>query len=205
MQLKGRRGNHAPDHPREYGENIEKHIVTVVSDGSSPRIRGKWGAECVSNVFPRIIPANTGKIADTARGRSWARDHPREYGENTVEDGNDLAHFRIIPANTGKMWSQPGPRCGHSDHPREYGENLPHCCQRLRRVGSSPRIRGKLMVRSLIGAELGIIPANTGRIQRKRICARQPRGSSPRIRGEYSESVSARDNPVDHPREYGEN
>ena len=71
------------------------------------------------------------------------RDHPREYGENSVkaikvtlwqgssprirgksQDYNAIGdHVGIIPANTGKIF-EAGFGCGVSgDHPREYGEN----------------------------------------------------------------------------------
>ena len=96
------------------------------------------------------------------------------------------------------------------DHPREYGENLSKVESSESDNGSSPRIRGEYLFGRLYGARTRIIPANTGRIQRKGLgwfCGwDHPReygeneyytrnnihgvGSSPRIRGEF-ESVWA--------------
>ena len=74
-------------------------------------------------------------------------------------------------------------------------------------TGSSPRIRGECQVKVLDDVRLGIIPANTGRINRYDHDCKEPQdhpreygenkvscraaplveGSSPRIRGEYAE------------------
>ena len=70
------------------------------------------------------------------------------------------------------------------DHPREYGENLRTAFMRHDMVGSSPRIRGKRDGDDVFGGDVGIIPANTGRIHS---CCFL-------VFGQW-----------DHPREYGEN
>ena len=70
------------------------------------------------------------------------------------------------------------------DHPREYGENLAVASSLPSLTGSSPRIRGECSRQVRWLARLGIIPANTGRID--------PYRGGGRGAG-------------DHPREYGEN
>ena len=131
-------------------------------------------------------------------------DHPRKYGENTDHSGSALmkdgpspqirgkwrrvgVRRRVggtIPANTGKMrWVMPCPLCGR-DHPREYGENRSFLISLMRRVGPSPRIRGKSHGCSSTSWGGGTIPANTG----KMLGSGRPGIPEP-----------------DHPREYGEN
>ena len=70
------------------------------------------------------------------------------------------------------------------DHPREYGENWLNAWAGKQVVGSSPRIRGECDGYLEESNPLGIIPANTGRIN-----------------ADDKGFLSQRD----HPREYGEN
>ena len=111
------------DHPREYGENWTSFSPKVTCGGSSPRIRGESDDILFGENGEGIIPANTGRIGQRSRSRSWRRDHPREYGENFDDyDTFHRAHgssprirgewysttsaltsFRIIPANTGRI------------------------------------------------------------------------------------------------------
>ena len=171
------------DHPREYGENSFMSPHAPPCAGSSPRIRGEL---CRRESAPQpvgIIPANTGRISTSMVSTPLSRDHPREYGENSVASTADLVmvgssprirgeyvvphgghpHLGIIPANTGRM---------------------PPSSLKSLVVGSSPRIRGEFhILKAHIGND-GIIPANTGRI---RMWTRPPTPSG------------------DHPREYGEN
>ena len=70
------------------------------------------------------------------------------------------------------------------DHPREYGENTWMVMNAWLTSGSSPRIRGESL-EDLFGLlNIGIIPANTGRMTSPAMPSRSP---------------------TDHPREYGEN
>ena len=122
------------DHPREYGENLALVVEQANAAGSSPRIRGKYLPEYGGRRFQGIIPANTGKILPQTWFHIQDRDHPREYGENTVcqplterPQGSSprirgkfnrmeviSGYDRIIPANTGKIWEcyRPAPRWG---------------------------------------------------------------------------------------------
>ena len=51
------------DHPREYGENKLAGEGQDINAGSSPRIRGEFGAQTEYPPAVGIIPANTGRIA----------------------------------------------------------------------------------------------------------------------------------------------
>ena len=172
--------------------------------GSSPRIRGKCPFGCGRETRRGIIPANTGKIQCGGRWVQPPGDHPREYGENPcagihpcigpgssprirgksfVWEVSGSMHG-IIPANTGKiLMPAPGMIAGW-DHPREYGENYARMQCINACLGSSPRIRGKCLLRCGLRRCCRIIPANTGKI------AHFPSGSC------WNR---------DHPREYGEN
>ena len=172
------------DHPREYGENLRHLAPEVQAEGSSPRIRGE--STCIGMAMP------------------VSRDHPREYGENPYplrpcgrsagssprirgefpDDQEQVEDRRIIPANTGRIRQQGRHLQASGDHPREYGEN-PHIrLSRHPHQGSSPRIRGESFCGGDVPVEVGIIPANTGRM----------------VELHVKDGVHR-----DHPREYGEN
>ena len=192
------------DHPREYGENRIDNIKGSLDEGSSPRIRGKCALRIPHHAWTGIIPANTGKMSLTLKASQTWWDHPREYGENNpklsgiVSVSGSSPRIRgkcgrsfaavdltgIIPANTGKMVRLTASIRRARDHPREYGENPAETVQAPLQPGSSPRIRGKWGSAPWLAVPGGIIPANTGKMWRRR-------------HGDWC--------PGDHPREYGEN
>ena len=151
------------DHPREYGENAIISFSESVKVGSSPRIRGEYESLDEATALLRIIPANTGRIQPVRGVLRYARDHPREYGENLATTRGELSaagssprirgewnlvNFTgnvggIIPANTGRIDFVMSRRIGRADHPREYGENNLGHVSRIQSRGSSPRIRGE--------------------------------------------------------------
>ena len=120
---RGLLSRHLWDHPREYGENSSALIAPSAAGGPSPRIRGELRLRACTYAASRTIPANTGRIERGHWYRSVARDHPREYGENLVKMGSDLAatgpsprirgescqdgvgpgRHGTIPANTGRI------------------------------------------------------------------------------------------------------
>ena len=111
------------DHPREYGENTAVGGCVGQDVGPSPRIRGKYGFPCDSDLLQGTIPANTGRIRPSHSVVLRVRDHPREYGENALIKARGDAvwgpsprirgeygrpwqiHQRpgTIPANTGRI------------------------------------------------------------------------------------------------------
>ena len=158
----------------------------------------------VSAAFSRTIPANTGRIIGDVDHAHVGRDHPREYGENTVVMAENMSiagpsprirgesrlgphtHLacRTIPANTGRIRWMGSCLAGVADHPREYGENGFQTQHFHSGGGPSPRIRGELINGDTAVRATGTIPANTGRIQRVYRIAVFRCGPSPRIRGE---------------------
>ena len=118
-----------------------------------------------------------------------------------------LAHaaryMRIIPAGAGKRRPQPRPPRRGRDHPRGCGEKYVDFMKRLRKRGSSPRVRGKGGRSAPSDFFRGIIPAGAGKRLRASLGLRMSRdhprgcgekrdtratghgnvGSSPRVRG----------------------
>ena len=128
---------------------------------------------------------------------------PRIRGEFVDEVINgDTAG--TIPANTGRIYRCPGHDFPIRDHPREYGENVSANGSAGISAGPSPRIRGEYGEENRFRHPTGTIPANTGRINRRRgrSCAD---GDHPREYGENGGGTFAWPRKWDHPREYGEN
>ena len=152
----------------------------------------------------RTIPANTGRMVKLPECTCFPRDHPREYGENHHTRYEPTYHYgpsprirgeylpyplpydaaRTIPANTGRIDSSARKPQRRRDHPREYGENSSFNPTSFETAGPSPRIRGEWSTVTNNTFMDGTIPANTGRMRRRR---------------------TAWANRRDHPREYGEN
>ena len=115
----------------------------------------------------------------------------------------NLCQSRIIPAHAGQTANGPIQGRAHPDHPRACGANALHRRSSRSIRGSSPRMRGKRVVRRLQVRERRIIPAHAGQTRRisrsligspdhPRACGANPRrvmpissrvGSSPRMRG----------------------
>ena len=114
----------------------------------------------------RIIPANTGRMDRSSFSSQISWDHPREYGENEVQQSfceasaGSSPRIRgewvmgimryppagIIPANTGRIMNRSATSIARMDHPREYGENSKPVARTAVSPGSSPRIRGEYLL-----------------------------------------------------------
>ena len=210
-------------HPRVCGENVVAAVAALVAAGSSPRVRGKRAVHVAPRQVDRLIPACAGKTAGAASPRRGRRAHPRVCGENweptgasPVADGSSPrvrgkphrqrqpAHAAgLIPACAGKTPRPPGSTPARSAHPRVCGENVTlsdaeeGCC------GSSPRVRGKLVVHDAHATLIRLIPACAGKTRPRtawcgvfqahpRVCGENQgstsssapgKGSSPRVRG----------------------
>ena len=113
------------------------------------------------------------------------------------------AQHRLIPARAGKTRRNSSALRTLRAHPRACGENYIHRVPVSEPVGSSPRVRGKLLVGRRCQRQIGLIPARAGktcgRPRTIRTLAAHPRacgendprcgrrgrgpGSSPRVRG----------------------
>ena len=71
--------------------------------------------------------------------------------------------LRLIPARAGKtLWVPIGAALPWA-HPRACGENGLEGLNQACRDGSSPRVRGKLLLGGLVGDVPGLIPARAGK------------------------------------------
>ena len=173
-----------------------------------------------------IIPAYAGNTAQLQLGVQDARDHPRVCGEHfkagssTVNaqgssprmrgtpwlGGEREGRLRIIPAYAGNTGFHEHVIGIKRDHPRVCGEHSVIRCSLTSDPGSSPRMRGTLIVVIPPDEGAGIIPAYAGNPGRPpvrcpstedhpRVCgehlnqlapAVNKAGSSPRMRGTLS-------------------
>ena len=152
-----------------------------------------------------IIPAYAGNTLRQDGYLGKTGDHPRVCGEHEfVQQGDgrhwgssprmrgtqglqrqDLSRHGIIPAYAGNTlrWRHGSCRC--RDHPRVCGEHLTSCVMVVSSMGSSPRMRGTLVVAELLGHESGIIPAYAGNTWNRQRQA-SPCWDHPRVCGEHA-------------------
>ena len=221
------------DHPRACGANRRSPDTNRTNTGSSPRMRGKPCSFVCSFRFLRIIPAHAGQTGNRIAVRLLITDHPRACGANVsaqlagwpsigssprMRGKPDKVQIygeigRIIPAHAGQTPTSRSRTPPSADHPRACGANLVATRAPDRRLGSSPRMRGKRCKYWVPQAPRRIIPAHAGqtdrptdRIARRRdhprACGanlfqdshrRRGRGSSPRMRGKQTVGGSAYD------------
>ena len=190
-------------HPRVGGENVTQLAPGELSNGSSPRGRGKLLVGVGGRLRPRLIPAWAGKTMTAIEARACSGAHPRVGGENV---GGPLAVFGVpgssprgrgkrersgllarpgglIPAWAGK--TPAGSRSGSAcrAHPRVGGENPARPASTTARQGSSPRGRGKPADSPEAPEAPGLIPAWAGKTMTR---PRFLRGAAahPRVGGE---------------------
>ena len=178
----------SPDHPRACGANRTATTNEDVVIGSSPRVRGKR--------------ADVRRICAQGRGSS-----PRVRGKLCGKQVG-RCRVRIIPARAGQTRWPGSRRCAPTDHPRACGANKTGIHLASYQVGSSPRVRGKLIAVRGQCLRPRIIPARAGQTSTSlrgiRPSQDHPRacganavnwpnfafafGSSPRVRGKLIDS-----------------
>ena len=213
--------------------------------GSSPRVRGKRPHPRRRRGPVRLIPARAGKTPPHEQCWQCWRAHPRACGENNrgsrapcIVPGSSprvrgkLRGTRLprgprglIPARAGKTWWTSRTSGSRRAHPRACGENRTGVVRVVKRVGSSPRVRGKPAHAPVPAPPGGLIPARAGKTSsmRKwrtsssaypRACGENPiswtkwrviPGSSPRVRGKLREGDHPGLPALAHPRACGEN
>ena len=210
-------------HPRVCGEHKRRQVQNMASYGSSPRLRGTHYRPHHRAYFPRFIPAFAGNTFLALKGYSASPVHPRVCGEHGPELDNDSGPYgssprlrgtlggivggqgdgRFIPAFAGNTCAPTTRRSRETVHPRVCGEHsacqssFPSSC------GSSPRLRGTLVVVCSLGIIARFIPAFAGNttlwssssfscLVHPRVCGEHRHeaivpgrgvGSSPRLRG----------------------
>ena len=133
----------------------------------------------------RITPAHAGNTSIPLELEDDKWDHPRACGEhltslnmgnNTlgssprmrgtpINSPDETAYPRIIPAHAGNTQKIFVRYLEAEDHPRACGEHQNQQIQKLKDIGSSPRMRGTPSIAPLCIACAGIIPAHAGNTQ----------------------------------------
>ena len=151
--------------------------------GSPPRMRGKVLPDRGRVLGVGITPAYAGKSFPTSMFRSVGRDHPRICGEKIVVSRtwcsrsglpprmwgkvssirDDLARVGITPAYAGKSSSPRLIALLIWDHPRVCGEKVSPRLSSSPRMGSPPRMRGKVSSCRMPSSSHRITPAYAGK------------------------------------------
>ena len=157
-------------------------MITSLSWGSSPRMRGAPLRSRDVSYIPGIIPADAGSTTAREFQHGLTGDHPRGCGEHTLmirlaaECGGSSprmrgAHLapakrpkreRIIPADAGSTHCLPGRLSLGWDHPRGCGEHFTQRQSIKQATGSSPRMRGARQAYADHRQHRRIIPADAG-------------------------------------------
>ena len=161
--------------------------------------------------IPGIIPAYAGNTAVLTTEDFFFWDHPRICGEHTCDYVNanttqgSSPHMRgtlnalsaatlkhgIIPAYAGNTIARPSPDSSAGDHPRICGEHANRWRCTALQEGSSPHMRGTLILLAAICSCAGIIPAYAGNTGQRSANAFGNR-DHPRICGEHCGGECAR-------------
>ena len=174
-------------------------------------MRGKLHVDNEGAHACRLIPAHAGKTENKAAGNITIRAHPRACGENNVFEFLCVTWPGSSPRMRGKLGPLAASRLAIRLIPAHAGKTWGHRLQCPQKCGSSPRMRGKLRWLTLAESRIGLIPAHAGktcprrslngtRWAHPRACgenleptplSRGKRGSSPRMRGKLTATVSA--------------
>ena len=205
------------------GEKIACGHYMLCYSGSPPRVRGKADPKKHRQRQTGITPACAGKRECPTEGAPAAGDHPRVCGEKPARPDTAYNDWgspprvrgkekwdvpvedagRITPACAGKSPHDGLPWVDFEDHPRVCGEKRGWLDEQNRRIGSPPRVRGKVTRPTRFKGIDGITPACAGKRTRtfcgagffgdhprvcgeKLLCSRATRaqaGSPPRVRG----------------------
>ena len=135
-----------------------------------------------SLLWTRIIPADAGSTLHNNILSSAPQDHPRGCGEHDLRDRergsgrgssprmrgarsgivNAVSSGRIIPADAGSTSPTTGTARLKRDHPRGCGEHVKLRVCDMCMMGSSPRMRGALILGPSRYRSARIIPADAG-------------------------------------------
>ena len=153
-------------HPRACGERSCGSISSHSWNGSSPRVRGTVLHHHGHDDRSRFIPARAGNGPINQFRPSWTPVHPRACGERLkISAGSHdstgssprvrgtapaclLGHHnvRFIPARAGNGSIAPSTQRATTVHPRACGERADSSCRRRTNHGSSPRVRGTVVL-----------------------------------------------------------
>ena len=171
-----------PVHPRPCGDRYGRYSRNDRAGGSSPPVRGSVYESKVLIIDIRFIPARAGIGAKSRPKALIEAVHPRPCGDRTrTADAKGMPYgssppvrgsaeffqlklmqLRFIPARAGI--GSPRARRGWqtSVHPRPCGDRSPARACSTASSGSSPPVRGSVMVDYDVTEALRFIPARAG-------------------------------------------
>ena len=152
------------DHPRACGEHGTMSIRAAARQGSSPRLRGTPTPPRPCAPTAGIIPALAGNTVPYGTPDSSARDHPRACGEHCHRPDT----LGMLPGSSPRLRGTPITTT-ISTH--------------LNRI--IPALAGNTTYVRVKGLGLEDHPRACGEHSQVRLRWRQPRGSSPRLRGTH--------------------
>ena len=220
----GAPGRRPPVHPRVCGERRLDVVGSENNAGSSPRVRGTPRLLPFVGRSERFIPACAGN-AQRRRIRHRHRPvHPRVCGERgdkgiqgSGESGSsprvrgtpvrlvvEIQRLRFIPACAGNASAPRSAQLLRAVHPRLCGERMLTPGDQQMGDGSSPRVRGTLLLASCREAPRTVHPRVCGERALASISCIDMVGSSPRVRGTPVCTCIARREISVHPRVCGE-
>ena len=170
-------------HPRVCGENFALNALHKLDRGSSPRVRGKQPIACRMSLIAGLIPACAGKTGARSPATFPSPAHPRVCGENCdtfplaqvfagssprvrgklPNSTENVFNRGLIPACAGKTTASCSSFCTWEAHPRVCGENTLARQSAVTNRGSSPRVRGKHLIRHPAPQRVRLIPACAGK------------------------------------------
>ena len=212
-----------PVHPRGCGEQSPVRRRALFCAGSSPRVRGTVRCGEVHSSGARFIPAGAGNRPGSYTNIVDFTVHPRGCGEQESKSWRTIYRtgssprvrgtvitpqrkkfrMRFIPAGAGNRNFECIYNGSGVVHPRGCGEQFIDVVNATIVTGSSPRVRGTVVVQQVFFVNVRFIPAGAGNsCFNPRLISRQPvhprgcgeqckagdhnrgrDGSSPRVRG----------------------
>ena len=213
------RGTGSWDHPRACGEQALRFFTTLISSGSSPRVRGAAALMRPPFFSGGIIPAHAGNRSNPRLRATSRRDHPRACGEQPRNALRASPLMGSSPRMRETVERLLALRLVAGIIPAHAGSSSAGGALFCIMLGSSPRVRGAVGCKIYPEFCGGIIPARAGsspRLRKRqsfhwdhpRACGEQHQsqgcspfslGSSPRVRGaaraRNSDGVMSRDHP----------
>jgi len=149
-------------HPRACGEHLSVALYFGNSHGSSPRLRGTRPPVVIADCVHRFIPAPAGNTSEWRGCPPGLPVHPRACGEHydpytnswnwggssprlrgtPRADRKGAGISRFIPAPAGNTTTPKRNISNKAVHPRACGEHVNRDLATIKRLGSSPRLRG---------------------------------------------------------------
>ena len=149
-------------HPRRCGADEAQPDERGYVQGSSPQVRGRLRRGFIRGAPRGLIPAGAGQTRG-CRGvclLPWA--HPRRCGADIIRPPASTRCRWLIPAGAGQTPAPRPWRQGRWAHPRRCGADNFLLTTRSPYRGSSPQVRGRLVLLPTARRRAGLIPAGAG-------------------------------------------